>query len=270
VPGHSLRTAPPALADFLRGTVCELRDELGERLVAVVLHGSLAMGAFYPPKSDLDLLVLATDLGGDARIRLWRLLERRHRVRPFAAGLEVSAIRAADAAAPRHPLPYLAHFSETTSSPDLVSGPLPSDPDLIAHLAVARQRGVSLFGPPPGELIGPVARADYLAAVRCDIDWLLEGEAILQSPRYGVLNLCRWAMLSAGAKPDPPGKEEAALWALENAPPAHHALIARALAAQRSDAPVGPGEDLRLVGGPWGAPALLAFRDWTRRLPPPI
>src|SRR5438128_2201557 len=47
-------TASGQLADLTEG----LRRVLGDGLVGVYLHGSLAMGCFNPARSDLDLLVV--------------------------------------------------------------------------------------------------------------------------------------------------------------------------------------------------------------------
>lgn len=265
MPAYGHETAPPALRDYLARIVRETRDLLGGDLVAVILHGSLAMGAFHPPKSDIDLLVVTPDPGEPAARALHGLFARLHEQRPSTAGLEVSALRPEDLRAPVHPSPYLTHFSSGALVPQArKNGALPRDPDLVAHLMVARQRGVSLFGPPPADLIGPIRWEDYLAAVKYDIDDLLTAEGLLGSPRYAVLNLCRWAMIRSGEATLVPGKTEAARWALSSLPPAHHRLIAQALAAQQSEAPVGP-EGPGRAGGPWDEAALLAFGDWVRR-----
>lgn len=47
--GETIRT-------FAEGLIALLRRQLGEDLKGVYLHGSLAMGCFYFPKSDLDLI----------------------------------------------------------------------------------------------------------------------------------------------------------------------------------------------------------------------
>ncbi|HLK26552.1 MAG TPA: aminoglycoside adenylyltransferase domain-containing protein [Caulobacteraceae bacterium] len=262
--GYSFDTAPAALRAFLARLVGDTRDLLGARLRGIILHGSLAMGSYYPPKSDIDLLIVVDDLDEAAGGDLYDLLSRRNAARPYVAGLEVSAVRARDLERPIHPLPFLIHLGDNTAGPQpRPEGALPRDLDLVAHLMVARERGLSLVGPPPDQLIGPIDWNDYLAAVKADIDWLLSGEAIVETPRYAVLNLCRWTMMQATPRQLVPSKEEAALWALERLPPEHHAIVDHALRVYRDDADVTP-DALIAAGGPWDDKALRAFRDWVR------
>jgi streptomycin 3"-adenylyltransferase len=49
-------TADDDLRAFVDGIVAELANVLGDRLIAVTLHGSLAAGCFYRAKSHVDLL----------------------------------------------------------------------------------------------------------------------------------------------------------------------------------------------------------------------
>lgn len=261
--GSSSKDVEETLRSYLDEVVAALRGALADRLSAIILHGSLAMGSFRMPKSDVDLLVLVEDLTVDEAGLLHAVFERLHRRRPYVGGLEVSVIRADDARSPRHPLPYLVHFSETTTAPQSWSGGRPpTDEDLIAHLTVAKYRGVGLHGPPPSEAIGDLSWADYLASVWGDIAWILEGENILASPYYGILNLCRWAMMAEAADHIVPGKEEAGEWALTHLPGEHGALVAQALAAYRASDWPRTQRERQLSGGPWHREPLIAFRDY--------
>lgn len=153
--GVCLNTADQEFRVFIEAVVDDLRSEVGDSLSAVILHGSLAMGSFHAPKSDIDLLVLVRDLSSSQAGGLYNLFERHHARRPYVGGLEASVIRAGDAKSPRHPLPYLVHFSETTTGWQPWQGEeLPVDEDLIAHLTVAKHRGLSLYGPDPADIIG--------------------------------------------------------------------------------------------------------------------
>lgn len=223
------------------------------------------MGSFYPPKSDIDLLVIVDELSEREGRILYERLAHHHDCRPYAGGLEVSIIRRRDAQYPKHPVPSLLHFSETTRGfQEYRDGNPPTDGDLIAHLMVARQRGVSLLGPRPEIAIGDLCWTDYLSSVRADIDWILEDENLLTSPYYGVLNLCRWAMMQAGPQGLVPSKEEAGVWALSHLPAFTREVVSQALAACR--APDWPGTIVgrQTAGGPWARSSLIDFRNAMR------
>jgi hypothetical protein len=61
------------------------------------------------------------------------------------------------------------------------------DPELLAHFAMARARGVALLGPPPEDLIAPVDRSDLLRSFADDLASAIDGEL----GSYAVLNACR-------------------------------------------------------------------------------
>ncbi len=183
--------------------------------------------------------------------------------------LELSIILARHAAAPRHPVPFELHFGAdyTAAIRDDsydYSRAKGEDPDLCAHLSVTRLRGIALYGPPSADMIGPVAWTDYIAAVQDDLDWILDGENILISPFYGVLNICRVLEMQTKGEGTVSSKEEAALWALAALPSSHHDVIQESLACYRDPAPVTP--QTRQKGGrEWDEGRLLAFRDFARR-----
>lgn len=95
---QSWSTANEDIRAWVDGIVDALRREMRDELVGVYLHGSLAMGCYYRPKSDLDLLVVVrSSLAPDVRERLTRLLLRSHDGRPTTGGLEVSVVTEAAA-----------------------------------------------------------------------------------------------------------------------------------------------------------------------------
>lgn len=242
---------------------------LGDRLVGVVLHGSLATGCFYRAKSDLDLLVVVKDgLSVDERDQIALELSRNARTRPILGDLELSVLRAAAAADFRHPCPFELHYSQMWRD-RMLAGEVdyagdPVDGDLAGHVTVARARGVSLYGPEPRELFGEVPTSAFLDSVRDDIAWCLTGDHLLESPYYGVLNACRTlrghlegveqAMRHAYSK------EEGGEWALTHLPERHRPVVEQALACYRSDRPVSEAERAT-DGHGWDAEALRSFRD---------
>jgi streptomycin 3"-adenylyltransferase len=234
-------------------------------VAGVYLHGSLAMGGFHRPKSDLDLLVVTEvpladhQRSGFAAEVLW-LFDRR----PIVGGVELSVVMRESVETFRHPIPYELHFSEEWA--DAVRrgavGPRGTDRDLAAHCAVVRSRGVALAGAAPGDVFGEVPEWAYRDAIVDDLRWIVDG-GIVASPFYGVLNVCRCALVLLGNPTEPPSKAEAGEWALDHLPARHRGVIADALACYRSAAPVSE-DQRRHHGHAWDEAALVGLADWAR------
>lgn len=268
--GSSYATAPKVLKTFLETLVIDVVDtcaRMDAKLTSVLLHGSLAMGCFYIPKSDIDILVIVDDLPESQSDAFYNLFKRHHDKRPYVGGLEASVIRRREAQNPTHPMPLLTYFNEQTPDPPRrVAGELLRSETLLMNAAVARTRGVALWGPAPEVALGEVRWSDYLRAVENDMAEVLGGEAILRSPFLAVLNLCRWQMIRRTPDRVVPSKEEAGLWALEHLPPETWGIIAQALAAYRASGWPRDAHERRRAGGPWDRSELLKFRAVLRTL----
>ncbi len=269
--GQSWSNCDPKVKEFVNNAIRVFKEVIPEKLSAVILHGSLAMGSFYPPKSDIDILILVNGSLDENEQRLIhsRLLSVTDR-RPITGFLELSVIKSDVAKNPKHPIAYEIHYGE--NFPTLIrEGKIDyrltdkHDPDLAAHFVIARHRGLSLYGPEPKDCLGEIPWEDYLSSVLDDLNWILDQENILESPFYSVLNACRsLEMLDKGAW-TVSTKEEGALWALKNLSPEYADIIRFALECYRSNAPVS-SEQRRRAGIDWPEDKLLAFRDYIRTL----
>jgi hypothetical protein len=205
--------------------VAGLRDTLGDELLAVILHGSLATGCFNERRSDVDLLVVTRGPIED-REALMSLLEREsgsYDEPGWPRPLEVSTLT-------------LAQLGEWTDPPacDLHFPGRPGpgvDPDLPAHVWVARRYGLPLYGPAPKELLPDVPEAQYLAALLVDArDAVADGH---EFPRYAILTLCRvWAQLETL---DFQTKDSGTEWAAAQLPDELSRLAEQALESYRGD-----------------------------------
>ena len=198
----------------LDALVERVREVVGEDVVGVYLHGSLALGCFNPALSDLDVLVVEKrPLTAEQRQALAPLLAR-------AGRIEISFLVEASLRPWRHPAPYDLHYS---SKAGLV-GP-GEDEDLAAHFTVARRAGVALLGPPATDVFPDVPWEDYEDSLRRDLAWSREHGTEL----YAVLSPARiWATLTGRAVHS---KASGAEWALERAPEEFRPLLSRALDA---------------------------------------
>lgn len=268
MPGQRWPECDPDVSRFVERVLEALRAELGDALVGVYLHGSLALGSYYKPKSDIDLLLVVRQaLDFARRDRVSRLFLRLSEDRPTIGDVEVSAVTEHAARSFEHPMPFELHYS-TSWNERIARGEVDyaedrRDPDLAAHVTSVRESGVALLGPEPTEVFAPVPEEDFLDSILDDLEWIVEGDNILSSPFYGVLNGCRVLLVHTDRSRRVPSKEEAALWALDYVPDEQRPIIRAALDAYRSSDPV-TAETRQTAGRTWDRAPLLAFRDYLR------
>ena len=254
MPQYGWDSAPQAVRRQVLALESGLCEALGDELLGVYLHGSLAMGCFNPQRSDVDVLALARGpLPPGARPRLARLLLRLSGV-PNA--IELSVLSQPGLVPWRHPAPYEFHYSEdwrdrTQARLDHAAWPEadtpPTDPDLAAHVMLARARGVTLWGRPATEALPPVPAADYAVSIVGDFHWAQE--LMVVNPVYFVLNTCRVrAFLEEGLLVS---KDEGGEWGLQRLPARHQPVIRQALRLYRGE----------LAGDTWPPGAVAAFGD---------
>src|SRR5215469_6682092 len=95
--------APHEILQLLSDIVTECRCLLGDDLVGIYLHGSLAMGCFNPDASDVDFLVVTkTKLPPEKRKELAQAMIRLSAHAP-RKGLEMSVITQGELLDFKHP-----------------------------------------------------------------------------------------------------------------------------------------------------------------------
>jgi predicted nucleotidyltransferase len=216
------------LEQFVRGC----RDILGEDLSGVYLHGSLAMGCFNPALSDLDLLVLSERELTQDDVNFFSHMLHALSHQPYP--IEMSVLSREKLSAGAHPFPYEYHFSEAWRGKEPDSSPDKTDDDLAAHIVIARERGVTLYGEPARDALPQVPTDDYIDALLYDLDDTRRG--IVKNPVYAVLNMCRvYWFLSRGAISS---KDEAGEWAQSYLPEEHRSVVSKALRTYRGNGDV--------------------------------
>jgi predicted nucleotidyltransferase len=230
----------PEISQLLSDLVAECTDLLGDNLVGIYLHGSLAMGCFNPDSSDVDFLVVSSDrLTPEKRRETAKAMLRLSEHAP-PKGLEMSVITERELLDVKHPTPFEFHFSTAWieqyrndtfdySRDNLVDG------DLAAHLTIIKVRGIVLYGQAIDALFPDIPEHYYRDSILGDAREILENLSSTTSypsdwstPVYNVLNLCRVrTYLEAGLITS---KREGGEWALLQATPFQAALIRQALA----------------------------------------
>ncbi|MGI5885675.1 MAG: DNA polymerase subunit beta, partial [Candidatus Spyradocola sp.] len=140
----------PRTSSLLDAIARACADTLGENLVGVYVHGSLAFGCFTWDRSDVDFLVVAReDLAHEDKMRLISALMALWPLCP-PKGLEMSVALRRDLDPFAYPTPFVLHLSGAhlaACRADLagycrrMNG---VDPDLAAHVTVLRQVGYAL------------------------------------------------------------------------------------------------------------------------------
>ena len=214
---------------------------LGETLIGIYLHGSLAFGCFNWAKSDIDYLtVVETEPTLAQKEALIAALLALDAICP-EKGIEMSVVLDRDCRNFTYPTPYALHYSkyyrdrfrtDLTATCATLHG---LDSDLASHFTVTRAVGIPLVGPPAADIFSPVPTADYLDSVWADL--VCAETDIITDPIYVILNLCRTlAYLRDGVLC---GKAQGGEWGIANLP-ADAGLIRAAWNAYGGDLPFPP------------------------------
>ena len=225
----SAPTADAGLNAVLAQLIAGARAALADNFLAAYLQGSFAAGDF-DQHSDVDfLIVTAADLMAAQLADLQSLHARLFALETrWAQHLEGSYIPRAILwrhVPPPRRLPYLDNGSRALIESD--------HDDTIVVRWQLRAHGIALAGPPPTDLVAPIAddelRAEVCQTMRTWAADLLARPSYLAN-RWGqpfvVLSYCR--MLHTLATAAVHSKPAGVRWAHENLDPRWHGLIARA------------------------------------------
>ncbi len=219
--------------------VSETQGIVGENLIGIYLHGSLALGGFNPERSDIDLLIVTREKIPLSQKR--QLIEVCLRVSKAPCPLEISFVVKHELFSDRYPLPYDLHYSERWRERftlDLRNGGWQNwdagahdDPDLVIYLTVLHRVGIVLYGQPINEALPVVPERIFRAALLADFQYALDNRN--REPIYFVLNACRiYAYLRDGKLLS---KDAGGEWGLEHLPEQYQPLIQQSLALYRSE-----------------------------------
>lgn len=168
---------------------------LGDTLIGIYLHGSVAFGCYNPFESDIDFIVVtktAPDFEQKKEIISF-ILDINDSV--GGKGIEMSFVLERDCIDFTYPTPYQLHFSEYHKPFYIndIDGHIEklqgTDKDLAAHFTVINSVGITLYGKDKEQIFSPVPKEYYLDSIKFDIESARDD--ILDNPMYIILNLCR-------------------------------------------------------------------------------
>lgn len=169
-----MHNLPPEVAPLIDELVAGIQAALGDNLVGIYLRGSLALGGFDPPTSDVDLLVVTERPVFDAECEALAALH--NRIPPTNA----------DGAGRRYEVSYIDRASIRRFEPGRRLHARSGDEapfewyehraNFVLERWTVREHGVTLLGPDPKTLIDTVSAEEIRAAVASElrirvVDW---------------------------------------------------------------------------------------------------
>jgi hypothetical protein len=192
-----------------RAATDRLQQILGDRLSAAYLIGSGALGGLVLDESDIDLVAVCADTpSAEDKQRIVDALTREAMTWPVR-GLEFVLYSRAAVATPSTTPQFAINLNVGPRMPLHVSLDPASEPAhwFVLDLAILRDHGLALIGPPARQLVAPSPRAWLLEALASSLAWHAAHESLLHQT---VLNASRaWRYVEDGVWSS---KDDAAGW----------------------------------------------------------
>jgi predicted nucleotidyltransferase len=238
--GQVQPTPYPEVNEILGLLLFNAKEILGDGFVGMYLYGSLSSGDFDPNSSDIDFLVVTTDIVADKTISE---LEAMHN-RIWATGLKWAS-KLEGSYVPKELIRH--HDPDGAPCPTVNEGAFFVDKrgsDWIIQRHIVREYGVVLAGPDPKTLIDPVTADDIRGSVLGilqewwfpmldDPSWLRNHGSEYQA--FAVISMCR--VLHALEHGTIVSKPTSIQWAREKLGEPWLPLIEKAVAASRHEDP---------------------------------
>lgn len=213
------------------------RRILGDALVGIYVHGSIAFGCFSWENSDIDFIVVINReiTRGQKRELIQTLLDLDGQAPQ--KGLEMSVVLEKYCNPFVYPTPFELHFSNVHKErcrenlQEYCRAMHGEDKDLAAHFTVIRKAGITLCGKEISDVFGEVPREAYLDSIMGDVEDAQRD--ILEDPVYIILNVCRViAFIKEGLVLS---KEQGGKWGMRNLPETYRLIIRKALKNYRGN-----------------------------------
>jgi len=194
-----------------------IQKVLGKNIIGFYLYGSLVWGDFDFELSDIDLLAATETSINEKEFSELKVMQddfaQKHKKwndRIEIAYMSLNALRT---------------FKTQRSQIAVIS---PGEPfnlkeagnDWLINWYIVQERGITLFGPSPKDIIEPISKAEFIEAVKNQTkdwrEWIVHTINSRPYQAYAILTMCR--ALYAYKNGEQVSKKQAALWVMEELP----------------------------------------------------
>lgn len=214
--GHMQVTPYANINEILELILSSLQRILGAKLIGLYLYGSLIIGDFDLGTSDIDLVAA---LSSDIDEREYEALQKMHtdfaqQHRAWDNKIEVCYISVAALEAVRSRTSTIANIS-----PGEPFHMRESSREWLSDWYLVREKGVTLFGPLPKEIIEPISKEEFMQTIKVHAkawgEWIHDMHS-RPAQAYAILTMCR--ALYTCTNGEQVSKKQAALWAQQALP----------------------------------------------------
>lgn len=240
----SYQTLSPAVKAQISRVAGVWSARLGDFLIGVYLHGSIALGRFAEENSDIDILIVSgRRIKREERLAIAReMMEIDGQPSP----LEMSAIFCGDLMPWKYPTPCQFHYSDfwTERYRMMLSGELKEspiidedfeDPDIACHVRLTLQCGICIYGKTIKDVFPTVPEQDFWQSISGGVD---EYDFHAYEPRYYTSNILTLGrILSYKKEQRILSKYDGGVWTLNHVPERFRYIIEDALKVWYAGAP---------------------------------
>lgn len=230
------KTLPSDVKEQIRNVTDTWLKCIGESVIGIYLHGSIALNCFVEGVSDIDILIIC-----DRQLsRAERLLISKNIIEIDCkpSPLEMSAVWINDLNPWKYPTPCQFHYSDTWTEHyrNLLNGNIKDsfivdeyfcDADIACHAHLTNQSGICIYGRPIKEVFPVIPEKDFWNSISSNIT---EYDFQSYNPRYFTSNiLILGRILSYKKEKRILSKYEGGLWTLDYVPERFRYIIDNAI-----------------------------------------
>lgn len=209
---------------------------IGESVIGIYLHGSIALNCFVEGVSDIDILIICDrQLSRDERLFISKNIIE---IDCKPSHLEMSTVWINDLNSWKYPTPCQFHYSDTWAEHyrNLLNGNIKDsfivdedfcDADIACHAHLTNQSGICIYGMPIKEVFPVIPETDFWNSISSNIT---EYDFQAYNPRYFSSNvLILGRILSYKKEKRILSKYEGGLWTLDYVPERFRYIIDNAI-----------------------------------------